>query len=317
MERNGQAEPPGASRRWVDPSPHTCGFLRANGIKLNYLDWHGRGPPLILIHGFADNPHIFDDFAPRFTSRFRVIAYARRGHGLSDALGPYDTKALTEDLRGVMDWFRIETAHLAGHSMGGNEITAMAGTHPDRVGGIVYLDAAYDWTDELNRKAKPPPVRFRPPPSAMRSIDAHRNWVLNAIYPELQTARWFDAYLRDYLVVQANGLVRIRKKARATEALSKFLQTERKDYEKVRAPALAIYASTFLDPRCKVTKGGDLRGWERKYGAPFRKKSILQIRRDLPGVKILRVTGTHMGFFTTSENAVVGAMRRFLGTVPC
>src|SRR5271165_6426931 len=79
------------------------GIVNANGVRLNYLDWGGSGPPLILIHGLGDNPHIFDDLAPAFTDRFRVVAYARRGHGQSEAKAPYDTATLTEDLRGLMD----------------------------------------------------------------------------------------------------------------------------------------------------------------------------------------------------------------------
>jgi 3-oxoadipate enol-lactonase len=64
-----------------------------------------------------------------------------RRHGHSDAKGPFDTKTRTEDLRGLMDSLGIAKAHLAGWSLGGNDITAMAGAHPERVGSIVYLDA--------------------------------------------------------------------------------------------------------------------------------------------------------------------------------
>ena len=102
---------------------------------------------LILLHGSGDNPHVFDDLAPAFTDRFHVIAYARRGHGRSEARPPYDTATLTEDLRGLMDALGISKASLVGWSLGGNEITAMAALHPDRVDKLVYLDAAYDWAD--------------------------------------------------------------------------------------------------------------------------------------------------------------------------
>ena len=88
---------------WSDNSTHKSGFVTANGIRLHYLDWGGSGPMLILIHGYGANPHLFDDLAPAFTDRFRVVAYARRGHPQSDAKGPYDTATLTEDLRGLMD----------------------------------------------------------------------------------------------------------------------------------------------------------------------------------------------------------------------
>ena len=162
---------PGKSGAWSDPAPHKSNFVISNGVRLHYLDWGGSGPPLILIHGYGDNPHAFDDLAPAFTDRFRVVAYARRGHGQSDAKGPFDTATLTEDLRGLMDGLGIAKAHLAGWSMGGNEITAMAGTYPKRVGRIVYLEAAYDWGDPAFAAAFKaiPPSLMAPPAGAMAS----------------------------------------------------------------------------------------------------------------------------------------------------
>jgi pimeloyl-ACP methyl ester carboxylesterase len=99
---------------WTDSSNHKNAFVTANGVRLQYLDWGGSGPALILIHGGLDNPHMFDDLAPAFTDRFRVIAYARRGCGRSETKEPYDIGTLTEDLRGLMDGLGIGKAHLAG-----------------------------------------------------------------------------------------------------------------------------------------------------------------------------------------------------------
>src|SRR6185436_18715655 len=106
------------------------GFVETNGVRLQYLDWGGTGPALILIHGLGDDPHAYMDLAPAFADRFHVIAYASRGSGSSDAHGPYDTATLTEDLRGLMDALGIVRADLAGSSAGGNEVTAMAARYP-------------------------------------------------------------------------------------------------------------------------------------------------------------------------------------------
>ncbi len=106
---------------WSETAAHKSGFVTANGIRLHYLDWGGLGPVLILIHGGLDNAHIFDDLAPAFSDHFRVIAYDLRGHGHSDAKGPFDTTTRTEDLRGLMDSLGIAKAHLAGWSLGGND----------------------------------------------------------------------------------------------------------------------------------------------------------------------------------------------------
>jgi pimeloyl-ACP methyl ester carboxylesterase len=305
---------------WSDPAAHQSGFVTANRIRLHYLDWGGSGPVLILIHGYGDNPDVFDDLAPAFTDRFRVVAYARRGHGRSDATGPYDGATVTEDLRSLMDSLGIAKAHLAGHSMGGNEITAMAATHPERVDHIVYLDGAYDWADPAFGAAvkAAPPIFLTPPASAMKSLDAYRAYQRTVWFPGVSDASRFEAYLRDLVLIQPDGTVRPRMSDSVAEALFTSLLTERRDYTKVRSPALAIYAETFVD----VRKGDSAQlatnlAWNQKYWAPFRAASVKRVRRELPNVEIVSVSGTHMDFLFTSREQVVAAMRRFLlGSAP-
>ena len=133
IERSG-LEPAGAAARpslpsltagqawasWSDRSPHNEAFVTVNGIRLQYLDWGGSGEALILIHGIGGNPHHFDDLAPAFTDRFHVIAYARRGHGRSDAEPPYDGDTLVEDLRGLMGALGIAKASLVAERTAGS-----------------------------------------------------------------------------------------------------------------------------------------------------------------------------------------------------
>jgi non-heme chloroperoxidase len=63
---------------WVDKSPHKSGFITANGIRLHYLDWGGKGEALLFLAGASNSAHIFDDIAPKFTDRFRVLALTIR-----------------------------------------------------------------------------------------------------------------------------------------------------------------------------------------------------------------------------------------------
>jgi pimeloyl-ACP methyl ester carboxylesterase len=294
---------------------HKSGFVCANGIRLHYLDWNGVGPVLILIHGGLDNAHIFDDLAPAFTDHFRVIAYDLRGHGHSDAKGPFDTTTRTEDLRGLMDSLGIAKAHLAGWSLGGNDITAMAGTHPERVGSIVYLEGAYDWGATASADAfKSPPVDFRAPVSAMTSLDAYRGYQQGAWFPAVSDVARFEDYVRDLVVIQSDGTVRPRMTDSVTQAVLSTVITDQRVYTKVRSPALAIYAETFFDVRngdpAQLAKNLD---WEQKYIAPFRAASIERVRRELPSVEVVNVPGTHKDFVFTSREQVVNAMQRFFG----
>ncbi len=309
-----EAPPAATQTEWTDPASHTSGFVTVNGVRLNYLDWGGTGPFLILIHGYGDNPHAFDDLAPAFTDRFHVIGYARRGHGRSESKGPYDVATLTEDLRQLMDSLKISKADLAGWSMGGDEVTAMAGTHPDRVGKIVYLDAGYDWADPANVVAFDSiPADLTPPPSAMKSYQSYRASHLATWFPALDDPGRVEAYIRDLVDVQADGSVLPAMDDSAGVALYHTLLNDRRDYPKVKAPALAIYAETFFD-----TVHGDSAqrvknlAWERKFFAPFREASIARIRKELPQVEVVRVPGTHADFLFVARDQVVAAMRRFL-----
>src|SRR4051794_3990269 len=60
-----------------------------DSVSLEVLDWGGSGPPIaFLAGGGSSTPHDFDDFAPRFTNRHRVIGITRRGSGGSSAKRP-------------------------------------------------------------------------------------------------------------------------------------------------------------------------------------------------------------------------------------
>jgi pimeloyl-ACP methyl ester carboxylesterase len=308
------AAPPG----WVDTSPHRQGFVSANGIRLEYLDWGGSGEVLILLHGSGDNPHVFDDLAPAFTDRFHVIAYARRGHGRSAARPPYDTATLTEDLRGLMDALAIAKADLVGWSLGGNEITAMAATHPDRVDKLVYLDGGYDWADPDYKAAYQaiPQALLDTPAAAMKSLDAYVAYEKSMDYTQLDDIRRIEAYLDESVIAGPDGGVRPRTREEVMTALTTALWTNPpRDYRRIHAPVLAIFAQSMIDVHgADVARDREGLAWEHRYVEPFRAKSIARLRRELANVQILRVPGAHDSFFLTSRAQVVTAMRQFLLT---
>ncbi|MBC8064941.1 MAG: alpha/beta hydrolase [Chlorobia bacterium] len=131
-----------------DASPHLSGFVSSNGVRLHYLDWGGKGPTLLFISGTGDDAHAFDDFAPRFKDRFRVLALTRRGYGRSDKpTSGYDIPNLAEDVRGFLDAMKISRVSLVGHSAGGDELSRFAVSYPNWVDKLVYLDAGYDRSD--------------------------------------------------------------------------------------------------------------------------------------------------------------------------
>jgi pimeloyl-ACP methyl ester carboxylesterase len=131
---------------WADPAPHRAmGVQVAPNVKLHVLDFGGTGMPLVFLSGIGNNAHVFDGFAQRFTKEHRVIAITRRGFGESSHPdGPYDQPTLAADIHAVLNSLGIGRAILAGHSIGGYELTHFAARHPDRVAGLIYLDAGTD-----------------------------------------------------------------------------------------------------------------------------------------------------------------------------
>lgn len=310
-----------APRAWRDPAAHRQGFVSINGVRTQYLDWGGRGPALIFIPGLGDSPHIFDDLAPAFTQRFHVIAYAPRGHGGSAQTPPYDTQTLARDLCALLDKLGVRRASLIGHSMAGNLLTVMAVQHPDRVSSIVYLDAGYDWSDPDFRRALEgfPNAVLGGEVDSLGSIDAYRLHLKRTEFAGLDDMRRIEAYVRDQVVVQADGTVTPRVTGETSNALRAALWRNPKlDYRRVHVPALAVYAETTMDLRAfDPGRRQAVLAWERDLMAPFRAKSAQRLRNELPGVRIVDAPGAHSSFFLTSRPKVVCVMIRFLtGSAP-
>ena len=177
-----------------------------------------------------------------------MLAYARRGHGRSFKQGPFDTATLVRDLVGLMDGLRISTAHLAGWSMGGNEVTGIAGSYPERVGKIVYLDGGYDWADPALAVAfKAYPYNENRPADALKSLDAFREWQRRTYFSGVADLSRIEGYIRGLVDIQPDGSVKPVMSESLTTQVNDALLTNKRDYLRVKAPVFAIYASTFVD----------------------------------------------------------------------
>jgi len=114
------------------------------------LDVHdaGEGTAVLLLHGLtATHRYVVMGSRALERSGYRVIAYDARGHGRSDPAEPYDYPALAQDLGRVLDERGIDTAVLAGASMGAHTIARFAIDHPERVQAAVFITPAYDPAD--------------------------------------------------------------------------------------------------------------------------------------------------------------------------
>jgi len=80
-----------------------------------------------------------------------VIGVTRRGFGDSSApASGYGADRLGDDVLAVIDALKISKPVLAGHSLGGEELSSIGSRYPERVAGLIYLDAGYSIVLENN-----------------------------------------------------------------------------------------------------------------------------------------------------------------------
>jgi pimeloyl-ACP methyl ester carboxylesterase len=138
-------------------------FVKVNGVRLHYLDWSGQGETVLFLTDGFGTAHDFDNLASKFTDCFHVLGLTRRGAGKSyKPESGYDTSTLVEDIKQFLDTLKVERVHLIGYSIAGDEMTKFAGLYPERVGKLIYLDAAYDRANFLERLAQDPLARPLP-----------------------------------------------------------------------------------------------------------------------------------------------------------
>jgi non-heme chloroperoxidase len=132
---------------WHDPSPHRVQFVTVDeNVKLEVLDWGGSGRPLVLLAGLGNTAHVFDDFAPKLTPEYHVYGITRRGFGASSIpASGYSADRLGEDVLAVLDRLKLDRPVLVGHSIAGGELSSVGSRHPERIAGLIYLEAAYGY----------------------------------------------------------------------------------------------------------------------------------------------------------------------------
>jgi non-heme chloroperoxidase len=113
---------------------------------LEVLDWGGSGKTIVLLAGGGNTAHVFDDFAPKLTDHYHVYGITRRGFGASGySATDHPADRLRDDVIAVIDALNLNKPILVGHSIAGVELSSVANGHPNRVAGLVYLDAAYSY----------------------------------------------------------------------------------------------------------------------------------------------------------------------------
>ena len=130
-------------QRFPAGTPLVPHYLIVEGSRIRFVD-AGHGPAVVLIHGLAESIYSWRyTIAPLAQAGFRVIVYDNRGFGFSDKPDRgYSNADYIRLLYDLLDSLRIKDAVLVGHSMGGAIAAEAALAKPERVRGLVLVDAA-------------------------------------------------------------------------------------------------------------------------------------------------------------------------------
>ena len=200
----------GFASQWVDTSAGQT-FARLGG----------RGPPLLLLHGYAQTNVMWHKVAPLLSPRFTLVIADLPGYGWSAVPesgpdhAPYTKRAMANAMIEMMERLGFARFRLAGHDRGGRVAYRLALDHPGRLEQVSVLDIVptYDIWHNLDRK-----VAFR-----------MWHWLFLALpapFPETMIGRDPVAFLDGKMASQ----------------------TKSKDLSAFDSRALAHYRAFFSDP---------------------------------------------------------------------
>lgn len=119
-------------------------FSRVNGVVIHYeIRGPEDGPALVFANSLGTDFRIWDAVVARLETRFRIVRYDKRGHGLSEATPPpYAMTDHVEDLAALLEHLQIREAAVVGLSVGGLIAQGLAALRPDLVRALVLCDTA-------------------------------------------------------------------------------------------------------------------------------------------------------------------------------
>jgi pimeloyl-ACP methyl ester carboxylesterase len=309
---------------WNDRSPHERrSIVVGENVQLEVLDWGGTGRTLVMLHGLGATAHSFDDLAPLLAKKFRVIGITRRGIGYSSRPDRgYGQARLVQDVIDVLDALRIDKAVFVGHSIAGDELTMLGGKHPQRVDGLIYLDAAYDRSGKMSARYRElneslPDVP-QPHPEELQSYATMLRYIErigSTPIPEgelIAMRNMGHPYLAGQITIDSRFIQAIEA------AIGK------PDYAAVRAPALSMYATTAgpdallkpwhdaNDPALRAT----LRELQRARDA-IQRREIDRFRSEVRHGRVLELPGaSHWIFGPPHQQEVLDAIVDFVTKLP-
>lgn len=306
----------------IPPPPHTEQSIAVDkAVKLEVLDYGGTGRPLVLLTGLGNDAHIFDKFAPKLAATYHVYAITRRGFGKSDKpefiTANYTAARLGDDVLAVIDTLHLTRPVIAGHSIAGEELSYIGSEHPDKVAGLIYIDAGYGYAiyDKANGNLLIDTLELR----------EQINHVVPGGPPPEDMKKTLDSLIASLKLVEKEV---VEQRARIEDIPSPppgprppappvgvAIMTGQQRFTKIAAPSLFIFAVPHdLGPQMKdnpkaraAMEANDKLGVERQ---------ITAIEQEDPAAKIVRFPNANHYIFNSNEADTLREMNAFIATLP-
>lgn len=307
---------------WKDPSPHTTRFVAVDkDVRLEVLDWGGSGRPIVLLAGGGNTAHVFDDFAPKLAAYYHVYGITRRGFGASGyAATDHPADRLGDDVVAAIDALHLNRPVLVGHSIAGVELSSVANNHPNRVAGLVYLDAAYSYAFDDGKGASIMDIQKLqgpqpPPPSKtdLASFDA-----LQKYYERVDGFRFPEAELRAQRESTADGAVG-KQFDLPGGALFMPMITGAKKYTAIPLPALVIFANPhsqgiWVDENADSSVQTAARTYSTALEALTRRQEK-SVENGVPAAHVITLQGANHYVFLSNEAEVLKDIHAFVASL--
>lgn len=305
----------GDAAGWKDPSPHKVQFVTVEGnVRLEVLDWGGTGRPMVLLAGLGNSAHVFDDFAPKLTGTYHVYGITRRGYGASSVPDSgYDAYHLGDDVLAVLDALKLTRPLLAGHSVAGEELSAVGSRHSERIAGLIYLDAAYPYAfddgkgttmAELQQGA---PRQPSPSSEDTASVAAYLAW-----QKRIRGIAMPEADVRETTEIAADGRM---SRPRTPAKIGQAIQAGTQKFSEIPVPVLAICAvPQDRGPWLRESSDPAIPAYLAKVAAA-QEKQVHAFETGVPTAKVVRLANANHYVFISNESDVIREMRTFTATL--